>query len=147
MAKKNKGATAPEETPEVETPTTEAKERKSIVPAGWKSKDDDLKKFIDEQSTGKDGFEYTAFFALCRKNGVKEEEVAKYEAVVASNAHGGKGRAKMTLRNMLVPIIRKSGKAIALDGTEVPMDLPKPAPSGAAAKAQADAASKEPEAA
>ncbi len=134
MARKDK------EAPAEQVAETEVKERKSIVPAGWKSKNDVLKQFVDEQSTGKDGFEYTAFFALCRKSGIPEAEVAKYEGVVASNAHGGKGRAKMTLRNMLVPIIRKSGKAIGLDGTEHSMDLPKAPVSGAAAKAKEAAA-------
>lgn len=114
-----------------------AKERKSIVPAGWKSKKDALKTFIDAQSSGKDGFEYPAFFALMRKNEVPEEKVAHYEGQVSQNLNGARGRAVMTLRNILVPIIRKRGHVIALDGSKIDMDLPKPAPSGAA-KAQAE---------
>lgn len=142
MAKKDKAAAGGEtqvESAAPETPVDAApKERKSIVPSGWKSKGDALKKFIDEQSSGKEGFEYPAFFALMRKNEVPEEKVAHYEAQVNENRNGAKGRAVMTLRNILVPIIRKRGHAIALDDATVPMDLPKPAPSGAA-KARADA--------
>lgn len=137
MAKKDKGAAAPETaTEEVQaTATTEtAKERKSIVPAGWKSKGDALKKFIDEQASGKEGFEYPAFFALMRKNEVPEEKVAHYEKQVTDKLPGANGRAVMTLRNILVPIIRKRGHVIALDGSTTAMDLPKPAPSGAAKK-------------
>ena len=110
--------------------------KKSIVPQGWKSKNDELKQFVDEQCSGKDGFEYSAFFELCRKNGVAEDQVKKYEEVYASKAHGSQGRVKMTLRNMLATIARKDGKLVGLDGKEVSIDLPKPAVSGAAAKAQ-----------
>lgn len=142
MAKKDKGAAAPETT-QTETTTETPKERKSIVPAGWKSKNDALSAFINEQATGKDGFEFPGFFALMRINEVPEDQVAKYEAQVAAKQAGANGRAKMTLRNILVPIIRKRGHVIALDGSKIDMDIPKPAPSGAAAKAKADAASKE----
>ena len=38
----------------------------------------------------------------------------------------------MTLRNMLATFVRKNGKAIALDGEEVELSLPKPALTGAA---------------
>lgn len=123
-----------------ETVADAPKERKSIVPSGWKSKGDALKTFIDAQSSGKDGFEYPAFFALMRKNEVPEEKVAHYEAQVNENRNGARGRAVMTLRNILVPIIRKRGHAIGLDGSETPMDLPKPAPSGAAKAAKEKAA-------
>jgi hypothetical protein len=109
---------------------------KSIVPTGWKSKGDELSKFIDAQCTGKDGFEMTAFFELCRKNGIAEDKVKHYEDLVAAKAHGIQGRAKMTLRNMLATPARKNGKLIALDGTETPISIAKPAVSGAAAKAQ-----------
>lgn len=136
--KSDDGAVDP--APQTETTTVE---RKSIVPAGWKSKGDALSKFIDEQSTGKDGFEYTAFFALCRKNGLPEEKVKHYEDTVASKAHGAQGRAKMTLRNMLATVARKNGKLVGLNGAETAIDLPKPAVSGAAAKAQENAAGAE----
>jgi len=114
--------------------------KKSIVPSGWKSKEDELAKFINEQSSGKEGFEYTAFFALCRANGLPEEKVAHYEALVNSKAHGSQGRAKMTLRNMLATVARKNGELTGLNGDKTAINLPKPAVSGAAAKAQESAA-------
>lgn len=125
-----------------EAPAPEAapKTTKSIVPSGWKSKGDELSAFINEQCTGKEGFEYTALFALCRKNGLDEAKIANYEGIVASKAHGGEGRAKMTLRNMLATPARKNGKLIALDGSEVAISIAKPAVSGAAAKAKENAA-------
>jgi|GEM_PF-3233507 len=119
------------------TPVTD---KKSIVPQGWKTKNDSLAQFIDGQCSGKDGFEYPAFFQLCRANGLDEAKVAHYSALVDSKAHGSQGRAKMTLRNMLATIARKNGKLIGLDGAEVALDLPKPALTGAAAKAQETAA-------
>jgi hypothetical protein len=122
--------TAQQAAPAVETKT------KSIVPSGWKPKHDELSKFIDAQCTGKDGFEMTAFFQLCRKNGIDEAKVKHYEDLVAAKAHGIQGRAKMTLRNMLATPARKNGKLTALDGTETPINIAKPAVSGAAAKAQ-----------
>lgn len=121
---------------QIEAPaSTEDKATKSIVPSGWKSKNDQLAQFVNEQCSGKEGFEYPAFFALCRKNGLAEDKVKHYEELVASKAHGSQGRAKMTLRNMLATIARKDGKLIGLSGEEVAIDLPKPALGGAAAKA------------
>lgn len=120
--------------------------KKSIVPSGWKSKGDELSKFIDGQCTGKEGFEYSAFFELCRKNGLDETKVKHYEGLVAAKVHGIQGRAKMTLRNMLATPARKNGKLIALDGSEVAIAIAKPAVSGAAAKAQETAAEKPAEA-
>lgn len=143
MAKKDEAA----QTETAATTESETKERKSIVPAGWKTKNDALAEFINTQSSGKEGFEYPAFFALCRKNGIAEEKVAHYEGLVASGAHGAQGRAKMTLRNMLATIARKNGKLVGLNDDEVALDLPKPAVSGAAAKAQETAEAKQPEAA
>lgn len=124
----------------------EAKATKSIVPAKYGNKyknggSDALATFINEQASGKEGFEYPAFFELCRKNGIDEAKVAHYEGLVAEKAHGSQGRARMTLRNMLATIARKNGKLVALDGSEHAIDLPKPAVSGAAAKAQEAAAS------
>lgn len=133
---------APETTTETEQPVAAAAEpakTKSIVPSGWKSKDDELKKFIDGQCTGKDGFEMSAFFELCRKNGIAEDKVKHYEDLVNAKAHGIQGRAKMTLRNMLATPARKNGKLIALDGTETAISIAKPALTGAAAKAKEDA--------
>lgn len=140
---KAKGDTAqgaPDNETVAETAASEEKKTKSIVPSGWKSKGDELGKFIDHQSTGKDGFEFTAFFALCRKNGLDETKVKHYEDLVASKAHGIQGRAKMTLRNMLATPARKNGKLVGLDGVEVAINIPKPAVSGAAAKAKEAAA-------
>lgn len=130
-----------------EVATEETKGNKSIVPSKYAGKyknggSDALALFINEQSKDKDGnFEFAYYFDLCRKNGVKEEQVAKYEGLVADKANnpGIEGRARMTLRNMLAAIVRKEGKVIDRDGKEHAMDLPKPAASGAAAKAQAAA--------
>lgn len=130
--------------------TAETKGTKSIVPAGWKSKGDALSQFINEQCTGKEGFEYSAFFQLCRANiggNLTEEKIAHYEGLVNDKAHGSQGRAKMTLRNMLATLARKNGKLVGLNGEEVEIDLPKPAVSGAAAKAQEAAAASDAEAA
>lgn len=123
------------------------KTNKSIVPNKYAGKyknggSDALAAFINDQCKDKDGnFEFTYFFDLCRKNGVKEEQVAKYEGLYADkeNNRGIEGRARMTLRNMLAAIVRKEGKVIDRDGDEVEMHLAKPAASGAAAAAQAAA--------
>lgn len=147
MAKKNDQVEA--ETASTETTNTETtKSTKSIVPSKYAGKykdggSDPLAEFIKSQSVGKDGFEFPAFFTLCRKNGIAEEKVAHYEKLVADKAHGAEGRARMTLRNMLATPARKNGKLVALDGSEVAIDLPKPAVSGAAAKAQENAAGTE----
>lgn len=113
-------------------PTAEAKSTKSIVPSKYGSKyrnggSDALAEFIKTACTGKDGFEYTAFFALCRKNGIAEEQVAKYEGQVAAKQHGAPGRARMTLRNMLATVARKNGKLVNLSGDEIAIALPKAA--------------------
>lgn len=129
------------------TETAPAAEKgKSIVPKKYQGRykagqRDALGTFIDSQCVGKDGFEFAAFFLLCRKNGIAEDKVAHYEKLVADKAHGIEGRARMTLRNMLATPARKNGKLIALDGTETPVEVLKPALTGAAAKA-AEAASK-----
>lgn len=134
--------------PAAETAADAPKSTKSIVPAKYAGKykdggSDALAEFIKGQCTGNDGFEFPAYFELCKKNGIAVEKVDHYAKIVADKAHGGEGRARMTLRNMLATFARKNGKLIALDGTEVAIDLPKPAVSGAAAKAQADAEQKE----
>lgn len=125
-------------------PDASEKTTKSIVPAKYGNKyknggSDALAEFIKSQCTGKDGFEFTAFFKLARNNGIAEDQVAKYESAVAEKLAGAPGRARMTLRNMLATKARKDGKLIGLDDSEHAIDLPKPAVSGAAAKAQADA--------
>lgn len=129
-----------------DAPATEATEKKSIVPSKYAGKyknggSDELAEFIKAQSTGKDGFEFTAFFTLCRKNGLPEEKVAAYESQIAEKRHGAQGRARMTLRNMLATIARKNGKLVGLNDEETAINLPKPDVSGAAAKAQETAAS------
>lgn len=125
-------------------PEAEVKERKSIVPSKYGNKyknggSDALAEFINKECTGKEGFEYGAFFTLCRKNGIAEDKVAHYEGQVAEKRHGAQGRARMTLRNMLATLARKNGKLVGLNGDETAIDLPKPAVSGAAAAAQAAA--------
>lgn len=142
----DEGTDAPTETVEIPTePVAAEKSTKSIVPSKYAGKykdggSDALAEFIKSQAVGKDGFEFSAFFELCRKNDIAEEKVAHYEKMVAAKEHGAEGRARMTLRNMLATPARKNGKLVALDGTEVAIDLPKPAVSGAAAKAQETAA-------
>lgn len=130
---------------QTEAPAVEAKVTKSIVPQKYNNKyknggSDALAVFINEQASGKEGFEFPAFFALCRKNGIDEAKVAHYEGLVAAKAHGAEGRARMTLRNMLATPARKNGKLVALDGTEVEVVVAKQAVTGAAAKAQEQAA-------
>lgn len=133
MAEVDAGTAAPTAEPD--------KGHKSIVPKKYGNKyknggSDDLAKFINDQCKGKDGFEYTAFFLLCRKNGLDEAKVAHYETLVNDKAHGAQGRARMTLRNMLASVARKNGKLVGLDDTEteiavaaavVPTNTAKPA--------------------
>ena len=134
-------------------PATEAaKTTKSIVPAKYAGRykaggSDALASFINENCKGKDGFEYPAFFELCKKNGLDAAKVDHYAGQVSSTRHGSQGRARMTLRNMLATIARKNGKLVNLKGEEVAINLPKPQLTGAAAAAQANAASGEPAAA
>lgn len=116
------------------------KATKSIVPKKYGNKykgggSDALAEFIKAQCTGKDGFEFPTFFELCKKNGLPTDKVDHYSAQVAEKRHGAEGRARMTLRNMLATIARKNGKLVGMNGDEVAIDLPKPALTGAAAKA------------
>jgi hypothetical protein len=126
--------------------TTEApKTTKSIVPSKYAGRyknggEDALATFIKEQCAEEGNFKFDKFFELCRKNGLPEEKVAHYEGQVGEKRHGAEGRARMTLRNMLATIVRKNSKATGLDGVEVELSLPKPALSGAAAKAAESAA-------
>lgn len=118
---------------------------KSIVPSRYGNKyrnggSDELATFINGQCAGKDGFEYPAFFELCRKNGIAEDKVNHYASQVEEKRHGAPGRARMTLRNMLASIARKEGKLVGLDGETHAVNVPKPAVSGAAAKAKEDTA-------
>lgn len=128
----------------------EAATKKSIVPAKYSGKykgaGDGLAEFITKECTGKEGFEFTAFFALARKNGIAEDKVAHYEAQVLEEKRAGSaGRARMTLGNMLRSKARK-GPLVSLNDEEVTIEgLAKPAVSGAAASAQEAAASAETE--
>lgn len=116
--------------------TTEKKTR-SIVSARYANKykgggSDALSEFIKAQCSGKDGFEWSAFFELAKKNGVDATKVDHYAQQVADKRHGAEGRARMTIRNMLATPARKNGKLVNLAGEEVEISLPKPALSGAA---------------
>ena len=130
---------------DVQTTAPEAEKKKSIVPSKYSGKykdgGDAVSKYMQEQSSGKEGFEFGAFFSLCRKNGIEEAKVAHYEALVAdkANNHGIEGRARMTLGNMLRAKARKNGKLVGLNDEETAFDIPKPAVSGAAAAAQSAA--------
>lgn len=114
---------------------------KSVVPAkyaGRYKKDGEaynkpLAVFIRAQCGEGDKFEFPAFFSLCRINGIAEEQVAKYEAQVATKANGVNGRARMTLANMLRSIARKNQTLKDLSGNEQPVPEAKAALSGAAA--------------
>ena len=124
---------------------TPNKATKSIVPSKYTGRykdggNDPLAVFIKQQCVDKDGFSFDKFFELCSKNGVAEEQIAKYKAQVNEKRHGAEGRTRMTLRNMLATFVRKNGKAIALDGSEVPLQLAKPPVSGEAKKAEESAA-------
>lgn len=130
MAKKPKDENEVENTAEAGAEAAAAK-KGSIVPSKYGNKyknggSDVLAEFINYQAKGNSGFEYPAFFDLCRKNGVPEEQVAKYEGQVAAKQHGANGRARMTLRNMLATVARKNGGLVGLDGEKTAMDLPKP---------------------
>ena len=126
-----------------ETAQAEAKTTKSIVPAKYAGRykdggSDALAQFINAECKGTDGFDYDKFFELCRINGIPEDKVAHYQAQVDAKKLGSQGRARMTLRNMLATIARKTGQLKALDEGLVEVELPKVALAGAAAKAKAE---------
>lgn len=146
MAKKNAEAA------EAETNTAAVadapKEAKSIVPKKYAGKykgggSDDLARFIKQEAGEGDKFNWDSFWLLCRKNGIADEQVNKYQEQVSADAHGAKGRARMTLGNMLRAKARKNGKLIKLDDTEDAVSVAAVAVSGAAAKAQETAAATE----
>jgi hypothetical protein len=128
-----------------ETVAPETKTTKSIVPSKYSGRyknggEDALAVFIKEQCVQEGSFSFDRFFELMTKNGIADEKVNHYKGQVAEKRHGAEGRARMTLRNMLATLVRKNGKAIGLDGSEVAIHLPKPALTGAA-KAAAEATS------
>jgi hypothetical protein len=121
--------------------------KKSIVPSKYSGKyknggSDALATFIKAQCGEGDKFEFTAFFALCEKNGLAADKIAHYKAMVDNKEHGAEGRARMTLRNMLATPARKNGKLVGLDGAEHEVVIAKAVLTGAAAAAQATAAEK-----
>lgn len=128
--------------------TPEVKSTKSIVPSKYSGRyknggDDALAVFIKEQCVVDGAFSFDRFFDLIAANGVPQEKVDHYKAQVAEKRHGAEGRARMTLRNMLATIVRKNGKAVGLDGSEVAINLPKAALTGAAKAASEKATSTE----
>lgn len=120
----------------------ETKERKSIVPEKYAGKmnNDELAQFINNQCTGKEGFEFGAFFELCKANGLDESKVAHYKSLVDEKVQGGAGRARMTLRNMLAARARKEGKLKGLNGKNVTITMPVKEATGAAKAAKEKAA-------
>jgi hypothetical protein len=103
-------------------------ERRSIVPSKYGAKykkggSDSLARFINDQCVVDGNFSFDRFFELARKNGVDAAKVNHYEAQVNEKRHGAPGRARMTLRNMLATPARKTGKLVALDGQEVPVEV------------------------
>lgn len=114
---------------------------KSIVPAKYAGKykeggGDALALFINAECKTAEGFSYDKFFQLCLANGIPADKVTHYEEQVTAKRNGSQGRARMTLRNMLASIVRKSKSIKGLDGAEHELDLPKPALTGAAKAAK-----------
>ena len=135
---------------QAEAPATE--KSGSIVPKKYAGRyknggTDELATFIKEQCSSEGNFSFERFFELMATNGLPTEKVEHYKAQVAEKRHGAEGRARMTLRNMLATLVRKNGKAIGLDGSEVAISLPKPALTGAAKAAADKSTSTEPQSA
>ena len=111
---------------------TEAKVTKSIVPARYAGRykgggSDALAAFINEQcKDDKGNFSFDRFWDLCTANGIADAEVNKYKVQVEDKVNGAAGRARMTLRNRLAAIIRKTGKAVDMNGDEQDLDVPSP---------------------
>lgn len=128
-----------------------AKVSKSVVPSKYAGKyksggaayNAPLAVFIREQCGEGDKFEFPAFFSLCRKNGIPEEKVAHYEALVETKANGVNGRARMTLANMLRAKARKDQKLVGLNDESYDVPEPKVAVTGAAAKQAENAGSQD----
>jgi hypothetical protein len=130
------------------TETVEPKTTKSIVPTKYAGRyknggEDELAVFIKSQCVDEGNFSFPKFFDLMAKNGIAQDKVDHYANQVSEKRHGAEGRARMTLRNMLATFVRKNGKAIALDGSEVSVNLPKPALTGAAKAAKESSTSSE----
>lgn len=141
MAKKDKVQAAGTEPDPVTTEAT-TKETKSIVPPKYAGKykgggQGPLSDFIRSTCGEGDKFSFTAFFDLCRKNGLPDDKVAIYEGEVSEKKRGAEGRARMTLGNSLRAIARKNQKLVNLNGEEVEVAEPAIKASGAVAAAQA----------
>jgi hypothetical protein len=124
------------------------KTTKSIVPSKYSGRyknggEDELAQFIKSQCAHEGNFSFEHFFELCSKNGIAQDKVDHYRNQVSEKRHGAEGRARMTLRNMLATLVRKNGKAVGLDGSEVAIHLPKAALAGAAKTAAENATSTE----
>lgn len=124
-----------------QTSQTEVKETKSVVPAKYAGKYKDggsgpTAEFIKAQCTGKEGFEFPAFFDLASKNGIAEDKVAAYRQKVADNVAGAPGLARMTLGNMLRALARKQQNLKDLKGKTVDVLEPVLEVKGAAKAAQ-----------
>lgn len=126
----------------VKTLADEAKgPTKTIVPPKYAGKyknggQGPLSDFIRQTCGEGDKFEFTAFWELCRKNGISEEQITKYKQQVDDKAHGANGRARMTLANSLRAIARKQQTLKNLAGDDVAVPEPKIAASGAVKAAQ-----------
>lgn len=123
----------------------EVKENKSIVPSKYAGKYKDggqgpLAEFIKAQCVDKTGdFSWANFFKIARDNGIDDAKVSTYEAAVAGNDNGGKGRARMTIGNMLRAIARKEQKLKGVNGKFVEVAEAKVELTGAAAAKKAEA--------
>jgi len=115
--------------------------KKSIVPAKYSGRyktggEGPTAKFIKEQC----GYptDMDKFIELVKANGINVAEGKNKELVdaLAANAHGAKGRTRMTLGNQLIAIARKGAGLKGLDGQTYDVKEAKPAPTGAAKAAQ-----------
>lgn len=136
-----------------DSPATEKAPAKSIVPSKYAGKyknggSGPTAMFIKEQSYAEGACDFPKFFELCAKNGVPAEKITHFQNLIADPAaHGSKGKARMTLGNMLIAKARKGEGLVGLDGQTYDVKEEKAAVTGAAAKAQETATGTEPEAA
>lgn len=122
-------------------PATEtATAPKSIVPSKYAGKykgggSGVVPEFIKSQAYTDGNLVLESFFSLCTVNEIPADKVDHYRQLVADKAQGSAGKARMTLGNMLAAKARKQGFLLDQSGKQVPLDVPKPALGGAAAKA------------
>lgn len=62
-------------------------------------------KAATEAKTVNDGVDTDKLFALAKENGIADAKIAKFEA--QKGGHGFEGRIRMTIRNMLQPIVKQ----------------------------------------